>query len=68
MIPPHICPTGPCAVCEQGVRIAAAIERAKAWLARMTPEQREAYFAEQRRLAVLAEMQVNEDATVTVRP
>lgn len=43
------------------------IERSKAFVASMTPEAREAYFADQRRRAVLAEMAMpNEDATVTV--
>ena len=53
---------------ETSPALLAALERAKAWLASLTPEQREAHFAEQRRRYVLSEMQWNEDATVTVRP
>ena len=46
----------------------AALKRSREWLVSLTPEQREAHFAEQRRRYVLSEMQWNEDATVQVRP
>ena len=44
----------------------AALERAKAWMDSLTPEEREAHFAEQRRAWVESEMKWDEDATVVV--
>lgn len=49
------------------------LERARGWLAGLTPEQREEHFAQQRRKTVKAEMECDrrygsEDATVCVLP
>jgi hypothetical protein len=46
--------------------LAALIERAKAWLASLTPEEREAHYRAQAGGWAEAEMAWNEDATVVV--